>query len=483
MKRSFVIGASWTSLEAWVEQILNLIIFVVIARLIGTEAFGLASMALAFVLFAEVFVRDTLTEGIIERHSIEEGHLEATFFMLCGFGLLLCFALLGGAPLVANFYGEPSVTGLMLAASPVVFLIACSGVSTAILRRNMAFRILAIRSITGVIVGGAVGIYLAVADYGAWSLVGQRLTLTLVNSLIAIVSARWWPKRLPQWGEFALIGGLGPRVVCLRATKLVMVQAPTVILGSVLGPQAVAVYALTWRLVEALITLIVAPIRSVAQSTIAIMRRKQMSSDEFFLELIQVISLASFIVFVGLALIGDPVVVFVFGADWEESVSILPWICLVGAIQAITEFHESYLMAYDSTQRYLKVVIAEAIVCVAMLLVASSFGIAVVAAALVLRAVLFLPIHIRIVIAPEQIVASRYARSLLSSVVISLTMLAVLMLWRHVALGQVPELLYLVLTVLIGALVSGLIVVFLTPGIRAILMSFVDSVRHKEVRE
>ena len=110
----------------------------------------------------------------------------------------------------------------------------------------------------------------------------QRLTMTLINSVFAITPAGWVPKRLPKTSEFRLIGGLGPRVVILRAASLVIFQTPTVALGVLIGPNAVALYALSWRLVEVLLTLIVSPIKSVAQSTIASMRRLSRPLTIFF---------------------------------------------------------------------------------------------------------------------------------------------------------------------------------------------------------
>ncbi len=483
MKKYFVIGAAWTSMAAWVEQGLNLIVFVIIARLIGTEEFGLASMALAFVLFGEVLVRNTLTEGIIERQQIVEGFLEATFTALIGFGLFLFFILAMLSPLAAVIYGQPTVSVLMLAASVTVILIAGGGVSTAILRRNMAFRTLAIRSITGVMVGGVVGIYLAVEGYGAWSVVGQRLAMSAVNSVIAILAAGWWPKRLPTISNFALIGGLGPQIVILRAAILAMLQTPTVVLGVVIGPHAVAVYALTWRFVEVLLTLIVTPIKSVAQSTIAIMRREGMRSDKFFLELTQIIALAGFTSAAGLALIADPVVELTFGPDWRDTVLILPWICLVGAMQSLTDLQESYLMAWDSTRRYVKAVVIEAIACIVFLGIVSSYGIVYAAAAYAFRAILFFPIRTRIALTPENISAGRYVRTLFAPCIIALAMVVVLLLWRAVMLGQMPDIVYLVATVMIGVSIVGAILAFLTPSVWKRLMSFVYSVRQEEVGE
>jgi O-antigen/teichoic acid export membrane protein len=175
MKRDFTIGAAWSTAASVLEQSAGALIFLIIARLIGVEGFGVAAMAFAFLFLGEFLVRDTITEAIVERPVLEEGRLEATFVVLVGFSLLIMAALALIAHLAATAYRQPAVAPLLMAASPTVLLIALAGVPTALLRRKLAYRALATRYVTGVILGGVVGVIMALNGYGALSLVGQRL--------------------------------------------------------------------------------------------------------------------------------------------------------------------------------------------------------------------------------------------------------------------------------------------------------------------
>lgn len=473
-KRHFVIGAAWTAGAAWLEQLGNFAIFVIIARLIGTEPFGLAAMSLAFVLFGEILVRETITEGVIERRQLDDGFLEATFAALVGFGVVIFAALCALAPAAAVIYGQPTVSHLILATSPTVLLIALSGVSTALLRRNMAFRSLAYRSTAGVVAGGVIGIYMAVEGYGAWSLVFQRLVMMTFNCVFTIFAAKWWPKRLPKRADFRQIGGLGPQVVVLRATTLIIAQTPAVTLGIASGPHAVALYSLAWRLVEVIVTITVSAPRSVAQSTIAAVRRKDFGTAGLFLELCEFVALVGLAAFAGFALIADPAIELIFGPEWQTTAVILPWICLAGAAAALTELQESYLMAINQSRRYVKVLVFEAAAGIALLSIASSFGVVVAAAAFGLRAAFFMPFRTSAALAPERISAWDYSRSVAAPIVAAAGMSAAVGFWRVFALGRLSDLTYLALAVLIGIVSFGAVIALATPGILARMKSFLE---------
>ena len=63
--RQFSKGVAWMAAGNWLEQAINFVVFVVLARLLVAEAFGLLAMATAFVILSEFLVRETLSEFLI----------------------------------------------------------------------------------------------------------------------------------------------------------------------------------------------------------------------------------------------------------------------------------------------------------------------------------------------------------------------------------------------------------------------------------
>lgn len=482
MMRQFAIGVAWISAAAWGEQILNLIIFVLIARIIGTEQFGLAGMALAFIFMAETLIRSTLGESIIERKEMKEGFLESTFALIMAAGLGLTVLLLAIAPVSGELlYRETTVTWLIIAAAPIILLLAVSEVPTALLRRRLAFHIIALRTLAGVVAGGAAGIYLAINGFGAWALIGQRLVMTLVNCVIAVVAAGWIPKMMPKREHLPLIGGLGPRVVVIRGAGIITQQAPAIALGMFSGAQAVAVYALALRLVESLATLIVAPIRGVAQSVIAEMRRAGSESGKFISELAQIVALVGFAMLGGLAVVGDPVIEVIFGPGWSEAFMVLPWVCLAGGLQALNDLNESYLFALDRTERWVRLIIVETIIGTILIVLASPYGPALTAAAYALRITVFFPFRAAIVVDVEKIPLGQYFKSvIIVPALLTAAMLVSVFWWRAFALEQMHDLTYLILAILIGAGAFFIALRFGTPNVMTRALQFVKSIRSKD---
>ena len=475
MKRAFTIGAAWSTAGGWVEQGVTAINFLVIARLVGVEAFGVAAMAFAFLFLGEFLVRDTLTEAIVERRSLEDGRLEATFVALIGFSFVVVLALVLISQVAATAYGEPMVGPLLLAASPTVLMIGAAGVSTALLRRQLAYRALAIRTVLGVIAGGIVGMTLAFNDFGAWSLVGQRLTEVSINSVTAFTAAGWTPKRWPQRGDFALLRGLGPRVVLLRSMTLVIAQTPTVALGLLAEPRAAGLFAFAWRLVEIVRSLIVRPMQGVAQSVIAAMRRQHAATDEFFLDLSNLAAWATFPAFVGLALITGPLIEVLLGQDWRASAANLSILCVAGAISATTAVQEAYLLAMNRIGAYVRASAFEAVIGVVIVALASQYGPGAAAAAVVARAIALLPLRTSAALAPEQIALARFGNALASPLFAAVGMAVPVAVWRIAVLDRVPDAIFVISAIVIGVATVCAFLFGLMPSSLARLRTFLHA--------
>ena len=472
MKRNFTIGAAWSAAGGWIEQGVGAVIFLMIARLVGVEAFGLAAMAFAFLFLGEFLVRDTLTEAIVERRSLEDGRLEATFVALIGFSLVVVLALGFISQVAARAYGEPTVGPLLLAASPSVLMIGACGVSTALLRRKLAYRTLAIRAVLGVSAGGIVGITMALNNFGAWSLVGQRLTEVGINCITAFAAAGWAPQRWPSRADYALLKGLGPRVVLLRSMTIIIAQTPTVALGLFAEPRAAGLFAFAWRFVEIVRSLIVRPLQGVAQSVIAAMRRQHAPTDQFFLDLNNLAAWTSFPAFVGLAFIAGPLIEILLRQDWRAAGVILPILCISGAVSALTGIQEAYLLAVDRIEAFVRASAFEAAIGVLIVALASQYGPVAAGGAVVVRALAALPLRTRAALAAERIPVARMLGALATPLLAAAGMAVPVALWRIVALGRVTDVIFLFSTVAVGVATVCIFLFGFMPGTLAQLRTF-----------
>jgi len=381
----------------WAEQAINFAIFVVLARLLGAEAFGLLAMASAFVVFSEFLVRDSLSDVLIATDHPTDALFDATFWLLVALGAGLCAALVLAAPLIARLYGQPDVAALIRALSPTVAMIALTAVPVACLRREMKFRILSLRGVAGVAAGGAVGIGMAAAGYGVWSLAGQRLVQVAVNIAMAWGAVVWRPGLRAGRRDYATVLGFGSRVLGLRAAELAATQVPVVVIGAALGPVALGLYSVAWRLVELSSFLIVTPLRLASQPAFAALTRSGGKAADLLTDIARLTGLVAFPLFFGMAVLARPLLMLLFGPDWLGAAPVLAVLALVGLYFCIEKVNQSFCLAAGRAGGVTLIAWAEVMTGALLAWAASPWGLAAVAGAFAVSYALWWGFRLRLV--------------------------------------------------------------------------------------
>ncbi len=345
IRRQFGSGVAWMAAGNWIEQAVNFALFVILARLLGVEAYGIMAMAAAFVLLCEALVRDSLSDFLIAARAPSAAEFNATFWLLAALGGGLLAGLLLAAGPVAAFYGRPEVATLLRALAFSVPMVALAAVPVAILRRGLRFRVLALRAIAGVVAGGAVALALALGGFGVWSLVAQRLVQVGVNAAMAWVAAGWRPGLGLARGGFGRLLRFGGAALGLRGAELAALQLPSVVIGASLGPVALGLFSAAWKLIEIASFLIVTPLRLAAQPAFARMRRDGARAAVLLQDVLRLSGMQALAAFAGLALLAGPVIELTFGPSWLGAVPILQVLAVLGAYFCIEKLHQAFCLA------------------------------------------------------------------------------------------------------------------------------------------
>src|SRR3546814_8136990 len=113
LKRCVTIGTIWSATANWGREIVNFVIFFVLARILGPEAYGLLGMAMIVVAFTQIFIVESVGEALIQRKDLEPGHLDCGFWLLLFMAVLLALISFWAAYMVAALFDQPTVADLV----------------------------------------------------------------------------------------------------------------------------------------------------------------------------------------------------------------------------------------------------------------------------------------------------------------------------------------------------------------------------------
>src|ERR1700722_16600282 len=159
---------SWMTAEKVTQQVLWLVLFSILAPILGPRPYGVFSIVMVFIGFCEFVLGTVAVETLVTVDELDPPHMATANFATGILALVVAVILFLLAPLIALAFHEEELKYLIWSLVPLPVLSLMSSVPIAILRRSLQYKRLAVRSILSLTIGGLFGIALGLAGFGVW---------------------------------------------------------------------------------------------------------------------------------------------------------------------------------------------------------------------------------------------------------------------------------------------------------------------------
>ena len=240
-------GALWLSIASWGTRITQTVMLLVLARALVPSEFGILAVASltynVLIALNHLGVADALTYF---KDRIEEATKTALTMVILG-GLILLAAAWVLAPIVANFFHSPQATFVLRGFALGIPFDAAAQVPIGRLTRSLRFSRRTITDTLPPVLGASVTIAVVISGYPLIGLVVGQITASVTNAVVAMLIG---PRCLPGWStdmarRLLRYGGFlgGADVI-----NLGLLNVDYILLGHILGPYALGLYSLAYRI-------------------------------------------------------------------------------------------------------------------------------------------------------------------------------------------------------------------------------------------
>ncbi|WP_316978323.1 lipopolysaccharide biosynthesis protein [Shumkonia mesophila] len=446
-------GLVWATGESVGVALISLVSFVILARLLSPEDFGIMALATVFITFSLLLTAHSFADAVVQRPALEADHLDTAFWSTLAIALALMAACLAGADMAAAALDAPPLADVLRWLSPVLPLGALSSVQIALFRREMRFDAVARRSLLGRGLGAAVGIGMAFAGYGYWALVGQQL-VGQVATTAAFAVGPWRPRLRFSGRRFREMWAFGAQVSLCQVLGGAGEQTLILLVGTVFGTTALGYFTLAWRAVQLIRSLISSAVYQVGLSAFSKLQHDRAAMADAFVNATRLACLVGFPVAVGIVMIDRPLVLAAFDDKWQTSIPLLA----VLALELIPAFYGMFLAALYRATDHAGWGLATTVIFVAVglggALAAAPFGLYAVTSVWVARTSLLVPLqHAFLAVRLLAVPADRLLAPLAAPAGASVAMAGGLVLLRLALPADLASAAELALLVPVGALI------------------------------
>ncbi|AGK57589.1 exopolysaccharide exporter [Hyphomicrobium denitrificans 1NES1] len=340
--------------ERYAGLLISFVTLPVVSRLLTPAEIGVSVVGLAITTLILSVREFATTSFIIQHRDLQPTHVHASFTFLLLVSVLISsvLTLLSGS--IAEFYGEPRLAPYLCIGAVSISVEVVGAMVAALLRRNMAFGTLAIINISGAAVGASVTLALASLGFSYMSFAWATLASTITIAIMSLFFWRDWSifrLSLHAWGGMAEFGGYnGLNVMLYRIYEAL----PSMALGRVLSFEHLALYTRAITLCQLPDRAVLRGLDSILLPAFSIEVRNGRSLVGAYVRSIEIITAIQWPALVTLAILADPLVRLILGAQWEGSVPLVRIMAIASMFSFSAELNYPVLMAMGAMRDIFK---------------------------------------------------------------------------------------------------------------------------------
>jgi PST family polysaccharide transporter len=341
---SFHSSLKWAFLMNWGDRAFSLVFTMILAAILGPRDFGIVALALIYIAVVQLFLEGGVQTAVIQREALEDDHLDSAFWL----NFAWCVLLAGASFLLSGWWarlnGVPELENVVKVLSVLLVIYGLTVVQLALFERHMRFRALAFREVAAVIVGGVLGLVLALRGAGVWALVAQQLGFAGTQLVLLWAMSSWRPRFRFSRAHARELIGFSSGVFLSNLGGFINRRADALLMGIFFGPTAVGLYRLADRFVDNLLDVTMRPVARVSLPFFSRLQNDMPALRDAVASCIRATLVLTVPAMLVLAACSG-FVMNLMGDDWVPAADVLKLLAIVGIGKAVVFFTGPLLFA------------------------------------------------------------------------------------------------------------------------------------------
>lgn len=374
-KETAVAGIVWSFIQQFGAKLISLSIGIILARLLGPEEFGLVAMVYVFIAVGSSLMDSGLTSSLIRSVDVNQNDYSTVFFFNLIGSIVVYACMFFLAPLIAAFYKQEVLVDIIRVTGVSFIINASYGVHNTRFIKMINFRIQALIQIPAIVGSGFLGIVLARAGYGVWSLVWMSLSNSFLLASMHWVFSDWRPALIFDRDSFRRHFNFGYKMTLSGLLETLYQNIYVIIIGKYYSAAQLGFYSRADSMSQFPISNISAAINKVTYPMLSAISTSDAQLKSVYKRIMNQVVFWNTPVLIYLAIIALPLFRILFGEQWIQSVPYFQILCLGGIMYPLHSYNLNILKVKGRSDLFFKLEVIKKVTCVIGIVCVIPFGI------------------------------------------------------------------------------------------------------------
>ena len=311
-------------------MVVQMVVSIIVARELMPEDFGVMAIMTFFTSVALAIVDSGFSQTLIRKKSPTDSDYRTVLRFNLLMSIVLYFVLIAVAHPVSRLYDTPVILDI----APILFLIlpinALCVVQTVMFTREFRFALLSKIVFSASFISGVVAVVMAVAGWGIWALVAQRLLMMGIKA-VAFWSIRRWRTDAPV--SLDALRKMAPFSLRLLLTDLIASiynNVAQLFIGKMHNTSMLGYYSQAQKLKDLPVISTVQAVQGVTFPALAQLKENDEKFTAGYLRIVELLSFVLFPVMLGMIAVASDMFMLLLGEKWMPTVPFFEILALSG---------------------------------------------------------------------------------------------------------------------------------------------------------
>ena len=352
IKKQAISGVKWTTVSTVILAVTAILKISILTRFLDKSDFGLMALVMFVLGFMNLFMDMGLTSAILHKQGITKNEYASLYWLNFGFSFLLFGLVIIISPFVADFYNEQELTKLIPLMGLSLIISAIGRQFKTIQQKELKFKTIAFVESFISLLSLGMATYLAINNYGVYSLVYSALLQYIISNIIYLILG---VKDVGLKIHFKYLDtkpflSIGIYQVGGQIINFFNRDIDTLIIGKYFGAEILGGYNLAKQLVFRPSQVINPMITKVASPVLAKFQTDKLTLKNNYLKLVSIISTINIPVYIGLIIFAPIAVRMLYGEGFDNIVNLVRVLSVYMMFRAISNPIGSLVIATGRTE-------------------------------------------------------------------------------------------------------------------------------------
>lgn len=368
-------GVGWNSVDRIANYGIGFLVGIILARLLSPDEYGLIGIIGIFTAIFNIILDSGLSTALIRKKGVTDTDYCTVFYTNLVLSFVLTATLYFSAPLIGDFFKRPELVPYIHVMSFILIINALSITQQARLTKRIDFKTQTKISLIAHTLSGVIGIVMAYAGFGVWSLVAQQLSSRSFTTILLWVYNKWWPSLIFSWNSFKELFGFSWKLLVAQIIDTFWAQCFQAVIGKVYSPNTLGQYTRAKQYGDLVSTSVGDVVLKVSLPVMSEIQNEDERLIRAFRTMIKTTMLVSSVFLIGMAACAKPFIYVLIGEQWLPCVPMMQILCFSLMLHPLHKININMLTVQGRSDIQLVLQIVKNIIAIGPILLGIYIGI------------------------------------------------------------------------------------------------------------